>query len=79
MKIEPWMIISAFRYSLGRRTYVVSECVDWLTENWQWVNESTKKIILREIKEAIDSNLCGDPCDCSDWREILTLSEKQHD
>ena len=46
------MIIAAFRYCMGRQTYIVRHCTDWLADNWQSIPENTKAIIKRDLDEA---------------------------
>lgn len=79
MKFKPeWgrhniMVIAAFRYCLGRRTYIVSDCVDWLIAYWDEIDKNTKQIILEEIKEAFLKDHVGDECDAEDWKRVLAL------
>lgn len=46
------MIIAAFRYCLGRMTYIVSDCAEWVIANWDDWPESVKKIIRNDLEEA---------------------------
>ncbi len=46
------MAVAAFRYSLGRMTYIVSDCADWLCEQWPNIAENARKVIQRELEEA---------------------------
>lgn len=46
------MIIAAFRYCLGRQTYIVAHCRDWLSDNWHSIPENTRGIIQRDLEEA---------------------------
>lgn len=50
--IPDWMIISSFRYALGRMTYVVGEVSGWLVDNWEDLNPEPKEIIAKELAEA---------------------------
>lgn len=56
--MNPWgrsdlMATAAVRYCLGRSTYIVGDCVDWLRENWGAFDQSAKLIIRRDVEEAI--------------------------
>lgn len=42
----------AVRYCLGRMTYVVGSCVEWLIWVWPDLNEDARSIIKRDIEEA---------------------------
>ena len=43
---------SAVRYCLGRRTYIVSDCQEWLCEIWDKLPEKAQTIIQRDVEEA---------------------------
>ncbi len=78
--IEAWghgdlMVTAAHRYCLGRRTYIVSECVNWLISNWKRLEDHTKKLILEETQEAIDRDYAGESCDVREWNKILELKD----
>lgn len=50
---NPWgfndlMVIAAFRYCLGRSTYIVGTCVDWLTEHWPNFSVDTQQLIKKK-------------------------------
>lgn len=45
------MATSAFRYCLGRQTYIVGACVDWLISNWEKFPQNVKTLIQREVEE----------------------------
>jgi hypothetical protein len=54
----PWgradlMATAAFRYCLGRSSYIVGDCVDWLIANWGNFAPATRDLIRRELNEAI--------------------------
>jgi len=68
------ILMCAFRYALGRRTYVVSSVVDELIANWKNFDPSRREQYQREIKEHKDmfGNL-GMDCDESEWNRILEL------
>jgi hypothetical protein len=55
--IGPWgrdqlMVVSAFRYCLGRRSYVVSDCCEWIVAKWPEFADHTKALIHAELEEA---------------------------
>lgn len=54
----------AVRYCLGRMTYVVGSCVEWLIWVWPDLNEDARSIIKRDIEEAFaedDRARAGEP------------------
>ena len=67
------ILFCAFRYALGRKTYVVIEVVDYMIENWGFIAPYKKEMIQREIKEAITNGSAGMDCDIKSWKRILEL------
>lgn len=76
------MIIDATRYAIGRMSYQVSVTCDWLRKNWQHIPESTRAIVLRDIKEAVELDdldrqngdkyhRLGHDCDRREWVAVL--------
>ena len=43
--------IAAFRYCLGRQTYIVGDCADWLIKTWPLLSAQTKAIIQRDLED----------------------------
>lgn len=53
----PWgrddlMAIAAVRYCLGRQSYIVGDCADWLHAQWPHISAHARSIISRDIDEA---------------------------
>ena len=80
------MATAAVRYCLGRRTYIVSCCVEWLFVQWENFDEHTKALIKRDIEEEIErddearANGCdykplGDDMDRAEWLKCRQLWE----
>ena len=78
------MVISATRYCLGRMTYIVSDCVEWLVKTWPLLSESTRNIIKRDIEEAFtrddedreagrEYKALGHDCDRAEWEKVRAL------
>ena len=72
MKIETLddqiVLSCAFRYALGRRTYVVDTVVKAILENWEVLPRTDK---ARYKKEIIESESLGDKCNAKNWHRIL--------
>jgi hypothetical protein len=64
------VLLCAFRYALGRKTYVVSMIVDELVTNWNELSYHDKDKIQNEILSASD---LGMECDRQEWERILKL------
>lgn len=78
------MVIAATRYCLGRMTYIVGDCCDWLRQIWPLLHESTQKIIQRDIEEAFarddddrasgrEFKELGHDCDRKQWERVRVL------
>jgi len=65
------VLLSAFRYALGRQTYIVNFIVKNILNNWNDISDKLKNLMKREIQEAIDTNEAGMDCDVKEWRKIL--------
>lgn len=74
-KVSENMIMWAFRYALGRRTYAVGDVVGQLKEHWNRLKPFTRNKIQEEIREAIRDRCIGDKCDSESWQEILELEK----
>jgi hypothetical protein len=74
------MIIAAVRYCIGRRTYIVSDCADWILANWGDWPENVKTIIQRDLENEFeraaqnpDWKPLGDDCDKREWEKVRAL------
>lgn len=70
------MILSAARYALGRRTYIVSWTCEFIENNLHILLEKDIKVIIRDIKEQEKNYGLGDNCDINNWRDLLFKLEK---
>lgn len=86
---NPWgfndfMVIAGFRYALGRRTYAVGICADWLIEQWPNLKEDTRAVIKRELEEEFARDDAardhkneylplGADCDRAEWERVRGL------
>lgn len=66
----------AFRYALGRRTYVVDSVANEIERNVNEISEKTRKRIIVEINEAIWSGNAGADMDVKRWRQCRSAIEK---
>jgi hypothetical protein len=46
-------LINSVRYCLTRHSYAPSECADLIRSRWAEIPENTKRIIIRDIDDAI--------------------------
>lgn len=79
------MAVAAFRYCLGRRTYIVDDCVSWLIEQWPNIHENAKICIQRDLEYAFQQDEAkmfeysplGDACDKAAWAKVRELGRKE--
>ena len=65
------ILIAAFRYALGRATYITDTVASFILHNWDQLNDNEKKLIVREILDAKDRGEVGQDCDWHSWKRIL--------
>ncbi len=70
------MVIAAHRYCLGRRSYIVGSCIDWLYKWWPDLEENTKNTIIRDTIKALQENMAGGKCDFIAWKSFAEWASK---
>ena len=70
------LLLCAFRYCLGRRSYIVSSMTSHLGDVWDEISPNFQNMIRREIDEAIDKDYVGDKCDRDSWLDLLEKVQK---
>lgn len=61
------MMVSAVRYALGRRTYIVCDTVNYIKHVLPYLRRNDIHVIYTDIIEAESENRLGDDCDVKDW------------
>ncbi len=69
--INSEIVFYAFRYCLGRQTYAVSTCADYLVAHWEELEGGDRKLMVKEIREAIANGRAGATCDVESWESVL--------
>lgn len=71
------LMVCAFRYSLGRRTYM-PELVTELIENyWKIFNENDWKQFIEDIEFNQNFNNLGDDCGIETWKNFEEFCKKR--
>lgn len=65
------LAICAFRYALGRKTYVTHEISQLLIDHIEDLDDHTKTLMRREILEAIEKGMAGMNCDVECWERLM--------
>lgn len=77
-KFDSLIAMCAFRYCLGRMTYTVSHCVQYLIDNWELLEQNDKNLITKEIREAIRTKSAGMETDVIEWSRLLQKDRDEH-
>jgi hypothetical protein len=64
-------LFCAFRYALGRRSYITHNIADQLIKNWHLLHKNTQEQIVNEIAKAIENNRAGDNIDEQIWLQVI--------
>lgn len=72
------IVICAFRYALGRSSYIVCSVTDYLIETWPMLSDKLQDLIIEEIVEAINEERVGDEVDVSLWKDVLANCDEEH-
>ena len=75
MKDLDLIMVCAFRYAIGRRTYITSTVSDFLLYHWDQLTKNMKKHIKEQIQKAIEDGEAGDQCDIDSWERILLIND----
>jgi len=68
------LLFCAFRYALGRQTYVVGTIADIIKANWAHMPQSRRNMFRKEIEEAIEKGYAGSVnIDVPEWMSILHM------
>lgn len=71
------VMMAAFYYSLGRRTYIVGTVSEFIAAQNKWLYKKNKEKIIETIKEASKKpERLGDSCDRTDWFRLCDCLEK---
>ena len=69
------MLLSAERYALGRRTYIVDWTCEFISNNLHLILERDKKVMIRDIREQ-EKYGYGQQIDEECWLKLLSILEK---
>lgn len=61
------MAMAAHRYCLGRATYIVGCCHEWLRHTWKDFEPNTRNVMVRDTIEAFCRDCVGHECDARGW------------
>jgi hypothetical protein len=74
------VVIAAFRYALGRRTYIVPAVTNFIKANSRHIPKLVKEMIISEITDAenheYDKSL-GDEIDAKEWLSLRDFLQNE--
>ena len=65
------ILVSAERYALGRRTYIVGWTCEIIKKNMHLLSGKDKAVMIRDIETY------GDECDKQEWMILLEMLRKE--
>ena len=69
------MLISALRYALGRRTYIVELTCKYRESQMPILSDRCKDVMIKDIESQKNY---GDECDREDWMRLLEKLREQN-
>jgi len=74
------LAFSAFRYALGRKTYITASVSHILMAQAEHLEDNTRQLIIREIKGSIERGEAGMSMDADEWSYLAKyLEERQYE
>jgi len=73
------MVMAAHRYCLGRQSYIVGSCIEWLRLWWPKFERNTRNVIVRDTVEALQDNCAGSDFDAREWKSLAEWAWEQMD
>ena len=75
------MLLCALRYCMGRQSYAVSVCCDFLRDHWKDIDDGTKRTMIRDLEHDLkeceaDNRYLGADFDHRAWRTLLDFMQK---
>lgn len=75
-----FIILGAFRYAMGRRSYIVSTTVDFIMHNIDLVPRGFRELMIDEITMGENGEFyyqLGDDCDKQQWLKLREFLKEQ--
>lgn len=75
--VDPIIVFAAFRYALGRSTYITNDVTDCIQRNANALPASDRANMISEIREALLTGQAGMPMDVAAWQRTLERLSKE--
>ena len=70
------LMVSAVRYALGRKTYIVDWTCEFVKNNIGLLTKKDLCVMLQDIKQQKEDGTLGDECDIKCWQRLLDVLER---
>lgn len=70
------ILVSAARYALGRRTYIVDWTCEVIKNNINLLTKKDIQVMIRDIEETYSY---GDKCDEAEWKALLKILKERRE
>ena len=64
------ILVSAERYALGRKTYIVNWTCEFIEDNLALLTDKDRQVMIRDLESAV---FYGDDCDEEEWKKLLEV------
>ena len=71
--VDENVLFWAFRYALGRQTYVVDDVSKEIVNQWNNLSQTFQRLTHKEILQAIENDSVGMIMDKESWQKVLDL------
>ena len=68
------ILVSAERYALGRRTYIVQWTCEIIRNNLHLLSAKDRQVMIRDLENPISY---GDECDKVEWLKLLKILKNE--
>jgi hypothetical protein len=62
------MVMAAHRYCLGRQSYIVFDCIEWLKQWWTEIDAETQRTVVLDTVRALQEGDTGSEMDAKVWK-----------
>lgn len=71
------LIVCAFRYALGRRTYITHTISDIASKYVKSISYNHLTVMIRDINRAFETNDYGMDMDKKEWEKLLAILNEE--
>ena len=65
------MVLCALRYCLGRSSYIVADCIEFLKAHFDAFDSDIQDLVKKEVEEFLEENTHVSVLDRNEWKAFL--------